>query len=139
MTIVVTEQQYRDRHGPPPAGVAERLPTLLAQAVRRILAEAAQRGIDLEARITAGQLDPELLADVACRMVAEVVNAPAVTGVESVAQTAGAFSQTVSYGTQAGRMWLRRDDLRLLGITAAAAYTVAISEPAEDGWWEDWP
>lgn len=139
MAITVTEQQYLDRHGPPPPSIAPRLSALLAQAVRRITAEATQRGIDLEARIREGKLDPELVADVACRMVAEVVNAPAVTGVESVAQTAGAFSQTVSYGSQAGRMWLRRDDLRLLGITTAAAYTVAISEPAEDGWWEDWP
>lgn len=100
----------------------------LAAASRQVRSLA--RGID--ARIDDGGLDPDLVADVVCAMVARTVPASGMEGVQAVQQSAGPFARSLTMANPAGDMYLTRSERRYLGIGRQRAFTVAVGEPEED-------
>jgi hypothetical protein len=87
---------------------SSRAEALLAAASRLVRAEVP--GID--ARIPA-ELDRELVADVVCEMVQEVMSVP-VPGVTQQSSSLGGVSISTSFSVAAGRLKLTAAQLRLL-------------------------
>lgn len=85
---------------------------------------------DVDARIAAGSLDPDVPKLVVCRMVKRAMTAPAVAGAEagvgSVQQAAGPFSTSVSFSNPDGAIYLSAADKRLLRTarTQRKAWTI---------------
>lgn len=80
---------------------------------------------NLETRVADGDLDPEALKIVSCRMVKRSMQAPAgFEGVSQFNQTAGPFSQATQFANPAGDMWLAKADRKLLGVGGSRAFTV---------------
>lgn len=73
-------------------------------------------GRDIAAHITAARATAADVKQVLCNMVLRVLRNP--TGANS--QTAGPFSMSLDRQVAAGRLWLTRDDRRLLGLQAGA-------------------
>lgn len=121
---LATRAHYIALYGDPPASLAGRLDALLAQASRRLRAECARAGVDIDRRIAAGDIDADLVADIVCQMIVESTQTGGIAGVSSLTQTAGAFSQTQQYANPAGRLYLTKDMKKLLGISAQKAFTV---------------
>ena len=98
--------------------------TLLSDASLVIRAECP----DVDARTTAlpPTLDPDILKMVACAMVKRAMIAGAdAEGVTAQQQTAGPFSQSLTYSNPMGNLYLTKAEKRLLGCGAQAAFTVA--------------
>lgn len=73
-------------------------------------------GGDLAAWVAAGHTNPDRLRMVLCSMVLRVVRNP--TG--AATQSAGPFSMSLDKAVASGRLWLTRDDRRLLGLRRGA-------------------
>lgn len=125
MAALATRAQYVERAGEPAAVIADRLDALLAKASRLLRAECARYGRDIDAEVADGTTDPDLVADIVCQMVEEAGQQPTI-GVSAVTQTAGPFTQQLSYANPAGRLYLGRDARRLLGLGGVTAYLIPL-------------
>lgn len=83
---------------------------------------------DLDARILAETLDPDIPKLVVCRMVKRAMAAPDTQGVESSSFGAGPFSQGFKYTNPDGSVYLSAADKRLLAKPAPArkAFTIRV-------------
>lgn len=117
---LATEGHYKALYGDTPQ--EPRLAGLLAKASRIIRAEATRAGIDIDARITSGALDPDTAADVACDMARWALSCGPVDGATAITQTTGPFSQNLTLATPAGSMVLTRAHRRLLGLPSQTAW-----------------
>lgn len=98
-----------------------RATVLLDDASAIIRAECA--GID--ARITAGTLGTDVAKLVACAIVKRAMLTGSVgDGVASVQETAGPFSQGVTYANPTGNLYLTKQERRLLGYGGQGAFTI---------------
>lgn len=102
----------------------ENLEGLLARASRIVRAESAQVGVDIDARIEAELLDPELVADVVCDMVAYAAASPGGVGVESLQQGAGPYQETVKFVNPVGQLSFTRVHRRRLGVPLRRAFEI---------------
>lgn len=95
---------------------------LLARASRIIRADVP----DVDARITAGTLDPDLVGDIACAMVKRAMLNSDTPGVSNTQETAGPFQQTFTYTNPSGDLYLlKAERSRLLG-GVQRAFTIDI-------------
>lgn len=92
---------------------------LLDDASAMIRAEAP--GIDQ--RVDDGQLDPAVPLMVVCRMVKRAMHTSG-DGVTQQQQTAGPFSQMLSFSNPQGDMYLTKADRRMLGIGRQRAFSI---------------
>ncbi len=107
-----------------------RATVLLARASRII--RARRPGID--ALIAAGDIDADLVGDVACAMVKRAMQGPVnMDGVTQAQQTAGPFSQGVSFANPSGDLYLSKSDKADLGIGVQRAACIdLIPESSSD-------
>ncbi|WP_442972483.1 Gp19/Gp15/Gp42 family protein [Rhodococcus sp. BH5] len=85
---------------------------------------------DVDVRIDAGLLDPSVPVIVSCRMVKRAMSAPdGFEGVSGFNQSAGPFSQNLSFANPAGDMWLGKPDRKLLGCSTQRAFMVDLLPP----------
>lgn len=105
---------------------SDRARVLTAKASRYLRAEFPE----VDARIEAGTLDPELVRDVVCDMVRRVLvvptDQPAMTQMQ---QSAGIFSQGVTFANPGADPYLTKADRRRLGMSAQRATTVDMFTP----------
>ena len=104
--------------------VPENLDGLLARASRIVRAESARVGVDIDARIEDELLDPELVADVVCDMVAYATVSPGGIGVESLQQGAGPYQETIKFANPVGQMSFTRVHRRRLGVPLRRAFEI---------------
>lgn len=108
------------------AAEAERARELVAKASRYLRAEFPQ----VDAKILAGLLDPDLVKDVVCDMVRRVlpipVDQPAMTQIQ---QSAGPFSQGMTFSNPGADPYLTKADRRRLGMSEQRASTVDMFVP----------
>jgi hypothetical protein len=117
-------------------GEAARAALLLAKASRQIRAEFPS----VDARILAGKLDPELVADVACDMVRRVLSVPTTQQPASqVQQSAGPFSFGVTLANPAGDMYLTKAERKKLSLSAQRAGSVDMLPPLPEPVPPVWP
>lgn len=115
MATYATPDDLRARfEGDLPESADERLVVKLDDAERLLSRYVPSR--DIAAHILAGRATAEDVRQVLCNMVLRVLRNP--TGANS--QTAGPFSMSLDRQVAAGRLWLTRDDRRLLGLQAGA-------------------
>lgn len=109
----------------------ERAEVLLARASRKI--RAARPGID--AAITAGAVDADLVGDVVCAMVKRAMSGPLdLDGVETRSETAGPFGTSYTFANPAGDLYLTKSekaDLRI-GQQVAASIDLIPDPDVED-------
>lgn len=126
MAAFATAQDLADRWRPLSPAEETRATVLLGDAAARIRAAVP----DVDARIDDGTLDPELPLIVSVEMVRRAMLAPvdqAPAG--QVQQTAGPFSQSVSYVNPTGDLYLTRDERRMLGGGRQRASSVDMTPP----------
>lgn len=104
------------------------LSALLARASRIVRAECEASGVDIDEWIAGGRVDPELVADVVCDMVAYAQAGPDV-GVESVQQGAGPYQATLKYASAVGSLSFTRVHRKRLGIPGQRAFEVDLLAP----------
>jgi hypothetical protein len=75
-----------------------------------------QRFKDLDARVQAGELTPDIVVMIEANMVRRAMVVP-VEGVTQQAETNGPFSTSQTFANPMGNLYLSKDDLRLLGVT----------------------
>lgn len=131
-----TPQDLADRWRPLLPDELERAAVLLGDAAARIRAAVP----DVDARIVDGTLDLNLPLIVSVEMVKRVLMSPvdqAPAG--QVQQTAGPFSQSVSYVNPTGDLYLTRAERRLLGGGSQRASSVDMTPPCTPcpvtPWW----
>lgn len=92
-------------------------------------------GIDAE--ITAGTVDPDVPKAIVCSMVKRVMQGPSdLDGVTQSQQTAGPFSQGVSFANPSGDLYLTKLEKQRLGIGVQRAFMIdllASSESSSSG------
>lgn len=89
------------------------------------------RGID--ARIASGALDEDVPKAIVCAMVKRVMQGPAdLDGVSQTQQTAGPFSQGVSFANPSGDLYLTKGEKQRLGIGAQRAFSVDLLAVDDD-------
>jgi len=94
----------------------DRATVLLADASALIRSLAA--GID--AKITAGTMDPLVPKAVACAMVKRQMQGPAdLDGVSQHSETKGPFSESVTFANPSGDLYLTKTERQQLGISTA--------------------
>lgn len=119
---------YAENFGPVPEALdAAQLDRLLARASRTLRAEAAARHVDLDGRIEAGDLDADLVADVACEMATEAASTLDYVGVAQFSQTGGPYTESHSFRDTAGRLYVGKDARRKLGLSGQRAFAVDTS------------
>lgn len=106
-TVVDLKEEYE---GDIPAALEPKLQRKLDNA-EEILASYV-RGGDIAAHIAAGKTTSARVRIVLCNMVLRVLRNP--TGART--QTAGPFSMTLDQAVSSGKLFLTRDDRRLLGL-----------------------
>ena len=97
--------------------------TLLGDASAILRAECP----DLDARLTVVPplLDPDLPKMIVCAMVKRAMIAGVdVEGVTNTQQTAGPFSQSMTYSNPMGNLYLTKTERKLLGCGGQRAFTV---------------
>lgn len=94
----------------PPEVSPQRIEVHLARASRYVRGEVP--GID--ARIAAGDVDPDLVADIVCELVETAVNAPGGPGIASIQQGAGPYQETLTFANPRGDLYLTAKHRRLL-------------------------
>lgn len=99
------------------------LPEKLARASRIVRAECEASGVDIDGWIADKRVDPDLVADVVCDMVAYAQAGPDV-GVESVQQGAGPYQATMKYASTVGSLSFTRVHRKRLGIPVQRAFEV---------------
>lgn len=98
----------------------------LQSATTVLLARVKSGGYaSIAALITAGRTDADSVRLVLCNMVCRILRNP--QGFRT--QTAGPFSTTVDAQVSSGRVFVSREDLRLLGLRAGAG-NVTVDDPA---------
>lgn len=107
-----------------PAGLDDdQLDLALARASRNLRGEVA--GVD--ARINAGTLDPNLVADIVCEMVVSAFQQAGPAGVESIQAGAGPFQKTYRFPHPTGDMFLTAKHKRLLAVAQPRrAFTIRV-------------
>lgn len=94
-----------------------RAAALIARASRRIRA----RWPDVDARIETGTLDPEAVSDVVLEMVQVAMTQP--PGVSQTTETAGPFSQGVTYANPNARLYFTDDMVAVFdGVSTRRVY-----------------
>lgn len=84
---------------------------------------ATVRGID--AKIAAGDLDALVPKSVACAMVKRAMQGPVdLDGVTQTQQSAGPFSQNVSFANPSGDLYLTKSEKQRLGIGVQRAFSI---------------
>lgn len=81
----------------------DRAEALLARASRKI----RRRWPDVDARLTAGTLDPDDVADVVLEMVQSAMTTP--LGVQQASENAGPFGHSEQYANPMGRLYFTDD------------------------------
>lgn len=115
----VTDLEVRWRHLTPDE--ATQAVALLGDASVMIRVESP--GID--ARILAGDLDPDAPLQVVCRMVKRAMQGPEdLVGVTTMQDTAGPFSHSLSFANPAGDLYLSKADRKMLGMSRQRAFMV---------------
>lgn len=105
---------YRDNGFPVKQGTSDGdLDRMLKRASRSIRSEVPS----VDARIESGVLDPDLVADIACEMVATLAATDHGPGVESVQQTAGPYAHTMKFANPRGDLYLTAKHKRQLAET----------------------
>lgn len=121
-------EYYEDNFGAPPARIADRLDEELARASRYLRAETKRHGIDIDQEIEAGEIDPDLAADITCEMVATAGASPGGVGVASIQAGAGPFQTTQTFTNTVGDLYVSKKQLGLLGIGGRMASVALSSE-----------
>lgn len=119
-----TAQDLADRWRPLSPAEQERATVLLGDAATRIRASAP----NVDERIAAGSLDPGIPLLVSVEMVRRAMLAPvdqAPAG--QVQQTAGPFSQSISYTNPMGDLYVSKAERKMLGGGAQGAFTVDLA------------
>lgn len=136
MAAFATAQDVANRWRPLSTAEETRATVLLGDAATRIRAAFP----DVDERIDAGVLDPDVPLIVSVEMVRRAMLAPvdqAPAG--QVQQTAGPFSQSVSYVNPTGDLYLTRDERRMLGGGRQRASSVDMTPPhtpwPSTPWW----
>lgn len=111
------EDYARRGHDPSRFSSPAILDERLAAASRHVRARC--RGID--ERIANQNLDPELVVDVVCAMVARAVPSTGLEGIATVQQGAGPFSQTKTLANPGGDLYLTRSEKVSLGCAGQRA------------------
>ncbi|MDO5500957.1 MAG: Gp19/Gp15/Gp42 family protein [Propionibacteriaceae bacterium] len=116
----------------------QRATYLLAKASRELRALAPT----IDARIEAGSLDPDLVADVVCAMVQRVMESAEVQlpvpGLETWQTSVGPFQDSFKFSSPTGNMYLTKAEKRLLGIGAQVAAMVPMYRVPEPPPIEEW-
>lgn len=121
-----TPQDLESRWRPLLPDELERAAVLLGDAATRIRAAAP----DVDVRIASQELDADIPLLVSVEMVRRAMLAPvdqAPAG--QVQQTAGPFSQSVSYTNPTGDLYLTKAERQMLGAGGQAAFTVPLGSP----------
>lgn len=85
--------------------------TLLGDASAQIRARFTACGKDVS------KVDVNILKQVCCAMVRRVMDTPSdLFGVTQSSQTAGSYSQSYTYSGTSGELYLKKSELRLLGL-----------------------
>lgn len=84
------------------------------------------RSKDIDARITAGTLDEDLVIDVVCAMVARTVPAQGMEGVTSLQTSVGPFQDSVRLANPGGDLYLTKGERLSLGISSQRAFSVSM-------------
>lgn len=115
---------YRTNGFPEKPGTTdEDLDQMLKRASRSIRSEVPR----VDARIVSGVLDPDLVSDIACEMVATLIGTDHGPGVESVQQTAGPYAHTMKFANPRGDLYLTAKHKRQLAETRKRrAFTVRV-------------
>lgn len=116
------EAYYVENFGPPSPAIAGRVDKELARASRLLRREMKRCGVDVDAEITAGRLDPDLVADIVCEMVKTSAISPAGVGVNSIQMGAGPYQETQNFTNPAGDLYLSKRQKRLLGCGGQRAW-----------------
>ena len=120
-TPFATTAELQDGWRPLTDAEASRASVLLDRASRFI--RSRRKGID--ALITAGDLDPDLVGDIACAMVKRVMQGPVdLDGVSARTEAGGPFSQTVTFANPSGDLYLTKAEKVSLGIAGLRAASV---------------
>lgn len=82
---------------------------------------------DIDARIDDGDLDPDLVADVVCAMVARTVPADGMEGVHTLQTSVGPFQDSVRLANPGGDLYLTKGERRDLGIGGQRAFSVSLT------------
>ena len=117
-------EYFHDGEFSAPTGTSDtRLLKNLERASRTLRAEVP----DLDARIQAGTLDPDLVADVVCEMVESALASQNGPGLESLQQGAGPFQRTLKFANPRGDMYVTAKHKRLLAVRRPRrAFTVHV-------------
>lgn len=87
--------------------------TLLGDASAQIRARFTACGKDIS------KADTNILKQVCCAMVRRVMDTPSdLFGVTQSSQTAGSYSQSYTYSGTSGEMFLKKNELKALGLSA---------------------
>lgn len=116
-----TAQDLADRWRPLTPDEETRAGVKLRDAATRMRAACP----DLDERLASGVLDPDVPLIVSCEMVRRAMLAPvdqAAAG--QVQQTAGPFSQSVTYTNPTGDLYLTKAERQMLGCGGQSAFTV---------------
>ena len=118
-----------------PLSVAEKVTatTLLGDASATLRAECPE--VDERLAAVPPALDPDIPKMIVCAMVKRAMIAGAdVEGVTAHQQTAGPFSQSLTYSNPMGNLYLTKAERRLLGCGGQRAFSVDMSPPAPVPW-----
>ena len=113
---------YEENFGSPPSAIASRLDQELARASRLVRREMKRCGVDVDADITSGRLDGDLVADIVCEMVKAAGASPGGVGVASIQTGAGPYQETQNFSNPAGDMYMSKKQKRLLGCGGQRAW-----------------
>ena len=99
--------------------------TSLADALLRVASRVVRaRYSDVDARITAGTLDAQDVADIVALMVKRSMVSPVGDGVEQQSQTAGPFSISNKYANAEGNIYLTAEERLLFEPTGYGSRAV---------------
>lgn len=104
------------------------LPAMLARASRIVRAECKALGVDIDQRVADGVLDPDVVSDVVCDMVAYAQAGPGV-GVSSTQQGAGPYQETTQYVDAVGSLSFTKVHRKRLGLADQRAFEVDLLAP----------
>ena len=84
-----------------------------------------QNAPGIDDRIASGELDPELVTDIVCTMVARTAPVDDLSdGLESIQQSAGPYSQTTKRLNPHGDFYLTKQEKHTLGIGSGKAWSI---------------